>query len=82
MPSPVLLCKLPNGAPVWDCAPDKHTFADLGVCLARHLAHDEAIDGAPTALSLPPVQEEAPTAKAIGANEVGRRPSISITDFA
>lgn len=89
MSEPLLVCYLPNGAPVWNLIPDEYPLADLGVTFAKpDLAQpDEANDCAPTVLSLPldAMQEEAPIAEAgttIGASEVGRQPSVSIADFA
>lgn len=80
MSGPLLVCHLPNGAPVLNYAPDDFPLAALGVHLAQP---DEAIEEAPTALSLPldTVQEEAPIAETIGAKaetEAGRRPIHSI----
>ena len=80
MSEPLLVCYLPNGAPVWNLIPDEYPLADLGVTFAKpDLAQpDEADCEAPTALSLPldAMQEEAPTgAGPTGANaEVGRQP--------
>ena len=66
--SPVLICTLPNGAPVLDYAPGQHVFARLAAHLV--LAAIEAEESALTAQSLPETtaQEVAPTAEgAIGA---------------
>jgi hypothetical protein len=77
MPSPLLVCRLPNGAPVLDYAPDEFPLARLHAYLAQP---DEAQVEALTVLSLPAmaVQEEAPTTlEAIGAEaEAGRQPII------
>jgi len=64
---PVLICTLPNGAPVLDYAPGQHIFARLAAHLV--LAAIEAEDKALTVQSLPETaQEVAPTAEgAIGA---------------
>ena len=66
--SPVLICTLPNGAPVLDYAPGQHVFARLAAHLV--LAAIEAEEKAQTAQSSPiaTAQEVAPTAEgAIGA---------------
>ena len=78
MPTPLLVCLLPNGAPVLDYAPDEFPLARLHAYLAQS---DEAQVEALTVLSLPiAVQEEAPTTlEAIGASaEVGRQPSTIV----
>ena len=66
--TPVLLCRLPNGAPVWDYAPGQHVFARLHAHLALAIEADEK---APTAQSVPETaaQDVAPTTGVvIGAN--------------
>ena len=66
--TPVLICTLPNGAPVLDYAPGRHIFARF----AAHnlLAAIEAEEKALTVQSLPnAAQEVAPTTGVvIGAN--------------
>ena len=60
MPTPLLVCRLPNGAPVLNYAPDERPLARLLAALAQS---DEAIEEALTVLSLPiAVQKEAPIA--------------------
>ena len=82
MSIPLLVCHLPNGAPVWNLAPDERQLASLHAHLAQP---NEAIEEAPTALSLPvmAMQEEAPTTlEAIGAEaEAGRQPKAIIPHF-
>ena len=77
MSTPILVCYLPNGAPVLDYAPDEFPLARLHARLAQP---DEAIIETPTVFSLPviAVQEEAPTSlEPIGAGaEAGRQPII------
>jgi len=79
MSIPLLVCHLPNGAPVWNLRPDDFPLARLHALLAQP---NEAIMETPTVFSLPldTVQEEAPTgAVPTGANiEAGRQPNYSI----
>jgi len=79
MSIPLLVCLLPNGAPVWNLAPDERQLARLHALLAQP---DEAIIETPTVFSLPldTVQEEAPAgAVPTGANiEAGRQPSTIV----
>jgi len=58
--TPVLICTLPNGAPVLDYTGGQHIFSRLAAHLAEAI---EANDEAPTAPGLPvaTAQEAAPT---------------------
>lgn len=82
MSIPLLVCRLPNGAPVLNYAPDEFPLARLHALLAQP---NEAIMETPTVFSLPldTVQEEAPTTlEAIGAEaEAGRQPKAIIPHF-
>ena len=76
MTTDLLLGYTPRGNPVCDRMPDEPLLWSL---LLHRLPRPDEAEIAPTALSLPvAVQEEAPTAEAVGAGGVGRRPIHSI----
>ena len=76
MSTPLLVCLLPNGAPVWNLMPDEHPLAHLHARLAQP---DEAQVETPTVFSLPldAVQEEAlaSTGPTRAEAEAGRQPT-------
>jgi len=87
MSTPLLVCYLPNGAPVLNYAPDERPLAHLHAYLAQSdLAQpDEAQVETPTVFSLPldAVQEEAlaSTGPTRAEAEAGRQPSTIVPHF-